>query len=176
MGSVSPAPSRLLLDTNVWLDYLLGWRRGQRVAHELVTTALKVGVELLYAVHASKDLFYLVSSDFKRNAPRDENGRLAPGVGEAAQKVAWSCLDLLDEIATAVGCDQSDIWLARKQRSIHGDYEDDLLIAAVRRSGADLLVTSDERLLRHCPVAALDVEDALRYVRSLSDLEDSAIG
>lgn len=61
----------------------------------------------------------------------------------------------------------SDVWLACKQRPIHGDYEDDLIIAAIQRVGSTVLVTNDEKLLRHCPVAVLDVKDALAYVEQV---------
>ena len=49
--------------------------------------------------------------------------------------------------------------MATKQRALHGDFEDDLLIAAALRGRVDYLVTNDELLLRHCPVAALSVDD-----------------
>ena len=39
--------------------------------------------------------------------------------------------------------------------------EDDLIIAAAERSRADFLVTFDERLTRHAPVAALAPADVL---------------
>ncbi len=47
-----------------------------------------------------------------------------------------------------------------KQRCLHSDYENNLVIAAAMRCNADLLITNDEELIRHCPVAALSVEDA----------------
>lgn len=71
------------------------------------------------------------------------------------------------EIATAVGCDQSDVWLARKRRRLHGDFEDNLVLSAADRAKADLFVTNDEQLLRHAPVAAMGVRDAVAYLQSL---------
>ena len=68
------------------------------------------------------------------------------------------------EFATAVGADSSDVWLARKYQRIHADFEDCMVLAAAQRSKADFLVTSDEVLLRHAPVAALSVEDFLALV------------
>ena len=71
------------------------------------------------------------------------------------------------ELGTAVGCDMTDVWLACKQRPIHGDYEDDLILAAIQRVGSTTLVTNDEKLLLHCPVGALDVKDALAYLEQM---------
>ena len=76
----------------------------------------------------------------------------------AAGEVAWSCLSVMDEIATAVACDQADVWMARKQRCLHEDYEDNLVVAAAQRACADCLVTNDQNLLKHSPVAAGSVE------------------
>lgn len=36
------------------------------------------------------------------------------------------------------------------------------------RAKADLLVTSDESLLVHAPVAAVDVSDAIKYLEDLA--------
>lgn len=56
------------------------------------------------------------------------------------------------------------VWLASKQRSIHHDYEDNLVVAAALRSKVDILVTNDEKLRRHSAVAALSVEDACKLL------------
>lgn len=162
-------PRSLVIDTNVWLDYYLGFRAGHRNAVELLDVANALDVTLLCSVTATKDLFYLIAADFKREYRRCHDGALSPDGAAAATEVAWACLRNLEEIATAVGCDQSDVWMARAQRCLHEDYEDNLVIAAAQRSGADLLVTNDESLVRHSPVAALTCEDALLYLRSLRE-------
>ena len=63
-----------------------------------------------------------------------------------------------------MGADSSDVWLARKYQRIHADFEDCMVLAAAQRAKADYLVTSDEALLRHAPVAALSVDDFLALV------------
>ena len=158
----------LVIDTGVWLDYYLGYRPGHRDAFALFELADQVNATLCYAVTTSKDLFYLISADFKRECRRAHNGDLTPAQAAAAEEVAWACLDHMDEIATAVGCDQSDVWLARKQRGLHGDYGDNLVVSAARRSKAACLVTNDENLVRHCPVTALDVRDAIAFLKMTS--------
>ena len=71
------------------------------------------------------------------------------------------------QLATSVPCDLSDIWMASRQRELHSDYEDDLIIAAAIRAQADLLVTNDVKLSSHAPVAAMNVENARNYLTTL---------
>lgn len=157
----------LLLDTNVWLDYFIESRSGHRDAFRLIDGALQCEIELLFAVTSSKDIFYTVNRAAKYWYRESHDDKLTDSAALAAQETAWGCLNQLRELGTAVGCDLSDVWLACKHRSIHGDYEDDLILAAIQRVGSATLVTNDEKLLRHCPVAALDVKDALAYVEQL---------
>ena len=49
---------------------------------------------------------------------------------------------------------------------LHADFEDDLIIAAALRAEADYLVTNNEGLLRHCPVAALDARDMVALLET----------
>ena len=157
----------IVVDTNIWLDYFLGLRAGSQQARELLDAANRAGIELLYAVTSTKDLFYLISADFKRSY-RLQFGNESPEAGaQAAGEVAWSCLSVMDEIATAVACDQADVWMARKQRCLHEDYGDNLVVAAAQRAHADCLVTNDQNLLKHSPVAALSCADALAYLQAL---------
>ena len=48
------------------------------------------------------------------------------------------------------------------------DFEGDLVIAAAMRGKVDYLVTNDERLLRHCPVAALSAFDMCKVLEMRS--------
>ena len=51
------------------------------------------------------------------------------------------------EIATAVGADDSDLWLACKYKPTLGDLEDNLVLAAAERAQVDFIVTGDEQLI-----------------------------
>ena len=130
---MSEAPRRILVDTNVWLDYFIPSRRGRSVAIEFLRDACTAQVDLLYAATSSKDLFYLISSEHKAWYRR-EHGSLSQDAAVAATSLAWDCLDVLSQLATPVPCDLSDIWMASKQRNLHSDYEDDLIIAAAMRA------------------------------------------
>lgn len=156
-------PSRVLLDTNVWLDAFDGARSRSRAANELIDACVHKGIDLLYAVGTARDVYYLVGASLKRQA-QTAGGVLSERQARAISAYAAACVANMDEVATAVGADSSDIWLARKYQRIHEDFEDCLVLAAVQRAKADFLVTSDEALLRHAPVAALSVDDFLALV------------
>ena len=163
---MSEAPKRILVDTNVWLDYFIPSRRGRSAAIDFLRDACAAQVELLYAATSSKDLSYLISSEHKAWYRR-EHGSLSQDAAAAATSLAWDCLDVLSQIATPVPCDLSDIWMASKQRELHNDYEDDLIIAAAMRVKTDLLVTNDAKLCSHAPVAAMNVENARKCLAAL---------
>ena len=156
-------PSRVLLDTNVWLDAFDGARPRSREANELIDACVRKGIDLLYAVGTARDVYYLVGASLKRET-RAAGEALSEDQVSAISAYATACIANMDEIATAVGADSSDVWLARKYQRIHADFEDCLVLAAAQRAQADCLVTNDEALLRHAPVAALSAGDFLALV------------
>ena len=156
----------LLLDTNVWIDYFSPWRQGHELACALLATSVEHGIDLLFAVSSSKDVYYQVQMSYKLLAKRCD-GALTEERAVAARETAWGCVRWMGEVANPVGCDMSDMWLAQKHKTIHADYEDDLVIAAAIRSKATQLVTNDRSLIIHAPVSALSVEGALAYVETL---------
>lgn len=150
--------SAILLDTNVWLDYYLAHRVRHDAARALIQRAIETGTVLLCVAGSLKDVYYVVASEFKCIV-RQEDGGLSESAALAAEETAWACVCNLQELATPVALDVSDLWVAGKQRALHRDFEDNVVVAAVLRSKARYLVTNDETLLRHCAVAALDVRD-----------------
>lgn len=157
------APSRLLLDSNVWIDLFASDRPGRESAQALISWAVDHEADLLYAATSIKDVYYLLEEREKRRM-RAAGKEITPASAAAVNEYAWGCIRTMEELATVVPVDQSDIWIATKYRSFHGDFEDDLLLAAVERSKADFLVTGDEALLRHAPVATVAPADLLRLV------------
>lgn len=153
----------ILCDTNVWLDYYLGMRPGHESARDLIRRGVDNDVQFLVPVNALGDFFYLCQADFKR-ALRDSFGMVNESQGAAARESAWACLANLLEIATVVGADQGDAYIALKHKAIHGDYEDDLVLAAALRARVDCLVTSDETLRRNSPVLTLGIDEARAYL------------
>ena len=159
-------PPYLVLDTNVWIDFYLQERTGHEVASELLKAAARHGAELLYPVHSSKDVYFIIAADAKRRSIRKFGAEHAEEAAKAADAFAWGCIDYMSRQASAVPCDHTDIWLAEKQRGLHSDFEDDLVIAAAMRAKADLLVTNDDKLLRHSPVPTLGASDAIAWLDS----------
>ena len=156
----------LLMDTNVWLDYYLPWRSGYAAAQRLIVSAFEQNQTLAYAVPSIKDVFYMSAAEHKR-AERAATGALSESAARAATAAAWGCVNNMQEIATAIPLDHTDVWMASKQRALHGDFEDDLVIAAAMRGKVDYLVTNDDALLRHCPVAALSASDMCTVLEQL---------
>ena len=156
---VSQRPS-LLIDTNVWLDYFLPDRAGGKEAIDLIVFAFEYEFPLLYPAAIVKDVFYVAVSTFKRIA-RAEKGSLTQSDAVTATETAWGCVNSMRKQATAVGADESDLWTACNLRSVHNDLEDNLVVAAAQRADATYLVTNDEALIKHAPVAALATAVAL---------------
>ena len=159
------APSRLLLDSNVWIDLFASDRPGRESAQALISWAVDHEVDLLYAATSIKDVYCLLEEREKRRM-RAAGKEITPASAAAVNEYAWGCIRAMEELATVVPVHQSDIWIATKYRSVHGDFEDDLLLAAVERAKADFLVTSDEALLRHAPVAAIAPGDLVKLVEA----------
>lgn len=156
-------PTSFLIDTNVWIDYELSYTESYKPAREFFRAARQCeGVRMGIAAHSLKDVFYV--SRNRAKAANLKDGMPKESAAASASVIAWSLVDHIMETAEVVGSDYSDAYIATKQRSIHDDYEDDLVIAAAMRMGADFLVTSDADLLRHAPVAALSPEDATKWL------------
>lgn len=152
--------SKVLIDTNVWLDYFLPWRAHADASCRFIELAIKNDCALLYAVHELKDVFYLVANSLKRFA-REKDGSLSNEQALGAMRTAWGCAEWMHQNATAIGADGSDVWLAFKYQSMGGDLEDNLLLAAIERGQVDMLVTSDLVLLKKAICEAHTPEDAL---------------
>lgn len=157
----SNATPMFLIDTNVWLDYFVPGRPFHKEAREFIQASFNKDITLLYAAITSKDLYYQFGILFKREIRRENDGKLSNAEANVINAMAWGIVENLKGLATAVGCDDSDVWLAQKYKSIHSDYEDNFIIAAAQRAKADYLITNDTKLLQHCPVAALTIRDAL---------------
>lgn len=157
---------RVLLDTNVWLDYLLLGRSGRDIAEELIRRCSCEDVLLLYAPHSIQDVFFQAGVTYKRML-RADGVEIDDAWGRAINDQAWECARTMNEVATLAGMDQGDLWLAFKYRELHPDLEDDLVIAVAQRAEADYLVTSDCKLIARSPVAALTPRDMLTVLKAL---------
>lgn len=168
---MTSVPSRIVVDTNVWLDFYLTARPGYQSARNALLAAHERGVELLYAATTAKDVYYLTSMSLKQDT-RHATGTLTQGDALAIAEMSWGFVGNLCEMATAVGVDNADVWLALKYRRVHRDFEDNLVVAAAQRAKADLVLTTDEALMRHSPVACLAPADLCALLDALDPLEE----
>lgn len=154
------APLKLLLDTNVLLDQYLPGRPAGKASRALIRRAQERGDLLLYPARSIVDVHYVIASTLK-SAVRAERGQVTQDEAAAAQEAAWGCVENLSQLATPVGMDASDVWLARRYKELNPDYEDCFVMAAAERAHADYIVTSDRGLLGKSTVAVLAPADML---------------
>lgn len=155
----------VLLDTNVLIDYALGREPQGGACTELLGELIRRDKTVFVAAVSLKDLFYVVENYIKRQARADHGGALLPGDAAAATRIAWGCVERMLDIAMVPNLGYAECREACMLRGVHGDFEDDLVVAAALHMGADCLITSDERLMRHAPVACLTPQDALTLLR-----------
>lgn len=156
----------LMLDTNVWVDNYCSDHRSNATVRKLLETAYVQGHTLVYPAGIVKDVFYVLTHEFKRVAAAD--GELTETDAQAIREVVWGCVQNMCELATAVSVDEGDVWLARKYKSLTHDLEDNLVLVAAKRAQADFLVTGDLKLIQHATVAALTPHDMLEVLTSVS--------
>lgn len=156
---------RIMVDTNVWVDNFYGARRGTTKSSKSLDLAAGRGAQLLYAATSAKDVFYLVVKQLKNEA-RQCSGCITSQEAKAIEMVAAACLESMDNCATAVGIDSSDIWLARKYCKVHMDFEDCLIMAAAKRAKADYVLTCDKDFLRHAIVPTLSPDDFITLMEA----------
>ena len=153
-----------LLDTNVWLDHYLARPEEDNAATNLLRQAVShEHVSLLYSPTTAKDMYFILERTLKELA-RHEGAPLPENAAEAARETAWACVANMSELATAAPLDESALWIARKFRRDHSDFEDNIIIAAGERANVDYIVTSDQQLLAHMPAIAITPKQACEFI------------
>lgn len=161
----------LLVDTNVWLDLFIPSNAGHGDAWDFVRAAAECedaptrGIRLLYPARIMGDVFYKVRLEAKRWISGASAGT-PDQLARACRDHAWDCVADMRELGTAVGMDEADIGIAFGLRALHEDLEDDFVLAAVERSGADYLVTSDAKLARRASAPALSPREMAKLLRA----------
>ena len=156
-------PLRLLLDTNVWVDYFCGWRPRHKEAFCLINSAIEDRATLFYLAGGLKDVYYLVAAEQKRHLVAD-GLELTEGNARAINQIALRSIDAMQDISSPVPLDLRTIWLGRKLESTCSDFEDCLVLGACELAEVDFLVTSDEKLRSRATVAALSPADMTSYL------------
>ena len=153
----------IMVDTCVWVDNYCIDHAGGEAAKRFLALARAAGAELLFPFHCIKDVQYVIAHEFKRAATR-EQGSVSESMALAIREASWACVRNMSELATAVGGDISDVWLAQKYLRIHPDLEDNLVLAACRRAQADYLVTRDAALISAADVVAKTPEQMVELL------------
>lgn len=149
----------VVVDANVWLDYFFGSRPGNGAAVNLFSQAARLDLSLVIPPHCMTTVFFIFQQELK--AKNRQDGKLSPeSAAVSARMAAWAALDFILELAAVGPSDHADALIASRHRSLHNDYEDNLVIACAMRTDARLLVTNDEQLVKHSPVPTMTAEDA----------------
>lgn len=152
-------PSRLLFDTNVWLDYFFCRSESIEAINKLIASSFDDELVLMYAPSSAKDLFYLIPRYLGR---LEESGKECSAASRKA--VAWACLEKMMELAVAAPQSFAECELARMLKGAHDDFEDNLIIAAAETAEVDYVVTEDGRLRAAMPEVCISPERAFELM------------
>lgn len=141
---------RILLDTNVLLDYLLHRDDHAKMAEAVMELGAKNNITLLCASLSLKDIAYLSSSAIRREFKPNESEVENFTRGFLSSRVPWRCIEQVKEMCDIVAVDESTCDKAFPCKTASG-FEDDLIIVAAQQSGANCVVTSDAELISHFP-------------------------
>ena len=157
----------MLLDTNVWLDFFIPGRAGFDRARRFMRSAIEHDAMLMYPTRILADVFYEVRRDAKAWL-RFGGKPITEEAGLACRNHAWDCVRDMNELATAIGEDGSDVWVALKLRALNEDLEDNFVLAAAERAQVDYLVTSDRQLIQKATVPALTPQDMTALLEAVA--------
>lgn len=155
---------KLLIDTNVWMDYFSG--RSDRTANVVRLVEIADASEriVLFASSLSvKDVSHLVSAGIKRECRR-KTCSLSEGAIAAADETAWACVRQMRELALIAPVGADEVFDSFVFKYHHNDFEDDLMLGVANRIDADYVVTEDKNLIKHTNGVCIDVEQALRLI------------
>lgn len=152
-------PLKLMVDTNVWLDYYLD--RGPRhdAAGKVIVAAAGERAALYVTDGILKDFFFLFQQTLQE-MHRSDGLAIDANLAASIEETTWACLRNIMHLALVVPLGAGEVWEAFALRSRHGDFEDNLVIAAAKRADADYIVTADKKLRQRSPVPCLDIGEA----------------
>ena len=146
---------RMLMDTNVWLDYYLE-EGAFAEAKRLVELAEAEKIDLLYTPTTAKDLFYIIPRRLRLRIPDRSDVPLAPA--------SWACIEHMMQVATASPLSLGECEMARMLGKRMPDLEDNLIIASADTANADYVVTSDRRMIAAMPEVCITPARAIELI------------
>lgn len=152
-------PRLFVVDTNVWIDYLLGNEPFCTSIVRFSEEAVSRDASLLYAPTTLKDVYYIGPRELRcRSSLEDKH---APS---ALNRIAWACVESINSIATAAPQSKPEYNLAWMLRHKHGDLEDNLVMTAAETCDANYVVTYDQQLITHFSPVCITPEQALELL------------
>ena len=149
---------KIMLDTNIVVDYLTGREPGCSDCKELLLRHAYGEIAVYVAALSLKDAYYLVSMNLKR-MERLTAGELGEGAARASNEIAWACIRMLVDNASIVPTGYPEVLQAFTYKELHSDFEDDLVVSSAQIAGMDYVVSNDAMLQRHAPIACLSSSD-----------------
>lgn len=120
---------------------------------------------LFVAALSLKDVYYLVGTALKR-MQRFATGTFTKTDALACNKIAWRCVRQAMSSVVVANTGQTECLNAFVCRSVHNEFEDNLVLATARSLKVDDLVTGDEHLALHSPVGALSPMDTANLLEA----------
>lgn len=160
-------PIKILVDTNVWLDYFLARGAHHDAVSMFVARACeREDIALCIPSLSLKDLAYQLASFMKLDARRAGKD-VTPDIAAAAREVSWGCVRNVLEKALVAPVGRAEVLSAFTYKRIHDDFEDDLVLASLDAAGCQLLMTHDTALKRHMGDLCLTAEEGLELLDEL---------
>ena len=160
-------PIKILVDTNIWLDYFLARSAHHTAVSRFIARALECENIVLYIPSLSlKDLAHQLASLMKLDARRAGKD-VTPDIAAAAREVSWGCVRNVLEKALVAPISRTEVLGAFTYKRIHDDFEDDLVLAALDAVDANFLMTHDEALRRHTDDFCITAEEGLELLAEL---------
>ncbi|MEG0323780.1 MAG: PIN domain-containing protein [Raoultibacter sp.] len=153
-----------MFDTNVWLDYHCARDGEDKTAHTLLDTLLSRSHQLYVTPMILKDVYYLIGSILKQEFRVSEQS-VSTGTAGAINEIAWGCVRQMLAVAEVAGVGPQNCVQAVSLRTVHEDFEDNLILACAQASSIDYFITSDKRLLKHAAITCISPKEMLSIMK-----------
>lgn len=154
-------PLKILIDTNIWLDYFLARSDQHRVVSEFLALAVERKDLMLYVTPLSlKDIAYQLASQMQLDARR-AGREVDTHVAAAAREVSWGCVRNVLKKAIVAPVGNTEVLNAFVFKRFHDDLEDDLILGTLDAIDGDYLMTHDAALARHTGDLCITAEEGL---------------
>jgi predicted nucleic acid-binding protein len=162
---------KIMLDTNVLLDFYLGRNSCDDVARMLAI--LESRGDAIYVTALSlKDVFYIIpralrpATDTSASAGAEKSAASDPAETWAREEIAWACIKDATEHFLVAKAGEQEVLRARSLRALHSDFEDNLQVATAESLEVDFFITLDTGLRVACPLATMTPSQMKTYLEA----------